>query len=57
MTEFQLTSNYSPSGDQPKAIDALVSNLDSDVKDRAIHCDRELLNIDGKWIVQGIENE
>ena len=31
MTEFQLTSNYSPSGDQPKAIDRIVSNLESDV--------------------------
>jgi ATP phosphoribosyltransferase regulatory subunit len=35
----------------------VLFKLDSDVKDRAIHCDRELLNIDGKWIVQGIENE
>ena len=36
MTEFQLTSNYSPSGDQPKAIDRIVSNLESDVKNQVL---------------------
>ena len=36
MTEFQLTSNYSPSGDQPKAIDSIVSNLESDVKNQVL---------------------
>ncbi len=36
MTEFQLTSNYSPSGDQPKAIDRIVSNLKSDVKNQVL---------------------
>ena len=36
MTEFQLTSNYSPSGDQPKAIDRIVSNLEKDVKNQVL---------------------
>jgi len=36
MTEFQLTSNYSPAGDQPKAIDKIVSNLESDVKNQVL---------------------
>jgi len=37
--------------------ETVLFKLDSDVKDCAIHCDRELLNIDGKWVVKGIENE
>ena len=33
MTEFQLTSNYAPSGDQPKAIKSIFANLNNDIKE------------------------
>ena len=36
MTEFELTSNYSPAGDQPSAIDGIVSNLNKDIKDQVL---------------------
>ena len=36
MTDFQLTSNYTPSGDQPKAIDSILSNLDNDIKEQVL---------------------
>ena len=36
MTEFQLTSNYTPSGDQPKAIKSIVNSLNSDIKDQVL---------------------
>ena len=36
MTEFQLTSKYSPSGDQPQAIKSLISNLKNEVKDQVL---------------------
>ena len=36
MTDFKLTSNYTPSGDQPKAIEAIISNLENDVKNQVL---------------------
>jgi len=36
MTEFQLTSNYTPSGDQPNAINTIIDNLNSDVIDQTL---------------------
>ena len=36
MTDFQLTSNYTPSGDQPKAINSIISNLENNVKDQVL---------------------
>ena len=36
MTDFQLTSNYTPSGDQPKAINSIISNLENDVKNQVL---------------------
>ena len=36
MTEFELISNYSPSGDQPQAIDKLFSNLNRGIKDQTL---------------------
>ena len=36
MTEFQLTSNYTPSGDQPKSIDSIISNLKNNVKNQVL---------------------
>lgn len=35
-TNFQLVCNYKPSGDQPKAIDSLVSNLKKHVKNQVL---------------------
>ena len=36
MTDFQLISNYTPSGDQPKAIDSIISNLENDIKEQVL---------------------
>ena len=36
MTEFQLISNYIPSGDQPKSIDSIISNLKDNVKNQVL---------------------
>ncbi|MBI65029.1 MAG: excinuclease ABC subunit B [Candidatus Marinimicrobia bacterium] len=36
MTDFNLTSEYSPAGGQPKTIEALVSNLDNDVSNQVL---------------------
>ena len=36
MSEFKITSNYSPLGDQPKAIDALVSGLNDNKRDQVL---------------------
>jgi len=36
MTDFQLTSNYTPSGDQPKAINSIIANLENNVKDQVL---------------------
>ena len=36
MTDFQITSNYTPSGDQPKAIDSIVSNLENNIKNQVL---------------------
>ena len=36
MTDFQITSNYTPSGDQPKAINSIISNLENNVKDQVL---------------------
>ncbi len=36
MTEFNLTSEYSPAGGQPKAIEALVTNLNNDVSNQVL---------------------
>ena len=36
MTDFKLTSNYTPSGDQPKAIDSIVFNLEKNVKNQVL---------------------
>ena len=37
--------------------ETVLFKLNSDADDCPIHCDRELLYIDGKWVVKGIENE
>ena len=36
MTDFQLTSSYTPSGDQPKAIDSIISNLENGIKEQVL---------------------
>ena len=36
MPEFQLTSDYQPAGDQPKAIDALVRGLEEDKRNQVL---------------------
>jgi len=36
MSEFRITSNYKPLGDQPKAIDALVSGLYKNQRDQVL---------------------
>ena len=36
MTDFQITSNYTPSGDQPKAIESIVSNLENNIKNQVL---------------------
>ena len=36
MTDFNLTSNYTPSGDQPKAINSIVNRLNANVKDQVL---------------------
>lgn len=36
MTDFQIQSSYHPAGDQPKAIESLVSNLESNVKEQVL---------------------
>ena len=34
--EFELTSNYSPAGDQPKAIEDLIAGLGRDEKEQVL---------------------
>ncbi len=46
MADFKLQSSYSPSGDQPNAIDALVSGIRNNDKEQV------LLGITG-WTNQG----
>ncbi|PKL00871.1 MAG: excinuclease ABC subunit B [Tenericutes bacterium HGW-Tenericutes-1] len=36
MDQFKLQSNYSPTGDQPKAIDSLVENLNQGIKEQVL---------------------
>ena len=36
MSEFKITSNYKPLGDQPKAIDSLVAGLDKNERDQVL---------------------
>ena len=36
MTAFNLVSNYTPAGDQPKAINSIVSKLNNNVKDQVL---------------------
>ncbi|MBS82514.1 MAG: excinuclease ABC subunit B, partial [Gammaproteobacteria bacterium] len=36
MSDFNLVSEYSPAGDQPQAIDQIVSNLNKDVQDQVL---------------------
>ena len=36
MTEFKLVSDYFPAGDQPAAIDTIVSNLKQNIKDQVL---------------------
>ena len=36
MTEFELTSKFSPSGDQPQAIKSLTMNLNKDIKNQVL---------------------
>tara|TARA_Y100001970_G_scaffold50742_1_gene64243 strand:+ start:56763 stop:58763 length:2001 start_codon:yes stop_codon:yes gene_type:complete len=36
MTDFQLTSSYTPSGDQPKAINSIISNLENGIKEQVL---------------------
>ena len=37
MTEFKLNSEYSPAGGQPQAINALISNLENNIKNPHIY--------------------
>ena len=34
--KFQIVSKYAPSGDQPKAIDELVHNINNGVKEQVL---------------------
>jgi len=36
MSQFQLVSSYKPSGDQPKAIEGLLSNIEKGVKEQVL---------------------
>tara|TARA_B100000941_G_scaffold181410_1_gene130170 strand:- start:20680 stop:22680 length:2001 start_codon:yes stop_codon:yes gene_type:complete len=36
MSDFEITSNYQPSGDQPKSIDSIIYNLRNNVKDQVL---------------------
>lgn len=36
MTKFALNSDYQPAGDQPEAINSLVTNLDNDTKEQVL---------------------
>ena len=36
MDQFKLQSNYSPTGDQPKAIDTLVENLNNGIREQVL---------------------
>ena len=36
MKPFQLTSDYKPTGDQPKAIEALVAGLESGQREQVL---------------------
>jgi len=36
MSDFEIISNYQPSGDQPKSIDSIIYNLKNNVKDQVL---------------------